>query len=103
HFEKMLYDNTALLSVYCDALAATNGPLYARVANETADWVIRDMQDAGGAFYSTLDADSEHEEGKFYVWTPAELDALLTPDESRLPQGGGGVTAPGAGGGAGAG
>ena len=54
-----------------------------RVASATADWVIRDMQDARGAFYSTLDADSEHEEGKFYVWTPAEFDALLTPDESR--------------------
>ena len=73
HFEKMLYDNAALLSVYADAFAATGGPLYRRVAGATADWVIRDMQDARGAFYSTLDADSEHEEGKFYVWTPAEI------------------------------
>jgi uncharacterized protein YyaL (SSP411 family) len=84
HFEKMLYDNAALLSVYADAFTATGEPLYRRVASATADWVIRDMQDARGAFYSTLDADSEHEEGKFYVWTPAELDALLTADESRL-------------------
>jgi len=84
HFEKMLYDNAALLSVYADAFAATGAPLYRRVASTTADWVIRDMQDLGGAFYSTLDADSEHEEGKFYVWTPEQLDTLLTADESRL-------------------
>jgi uncharacterized protein YyaL (SSP411 family) len=84
HFEKMLYDNAALLTVYADAFAATGAPLYARIASATAGWVIRDMQDARGAFYSTLDADSEHEEGKFYVWTPAEFDALLSADESRL-------------------
>jgi uncharacterized protein YyaL (SSP411 family) len=84
HFEKMLYDNAALLSVYADTFAATGSPLYRRIAGETADWVVRDMQDPRGAFYSTLDADSEHEEGKFYVWTPPELDAVLSPDESRL-------------------
>jgi uncharacterized protein YyaL (SSP411 family) len=84
HFEKMLYDNAALLSLYADAFAATAAPLYRRVASATADWAIRDMRDAHGAFYSTLDADSEHEEGKFYVWTPEELDALLTADESGV-------------------
>jgi len=84
HFEKMLYDNAALLSIYADAFAATRAELFGRVAAETAAWVLRDMQDPRGAFYSTLDADSEHEEGKFYVWTPEEFDALLTADESRL-------------------
>jgi len=84
HFEKMLYDNAQLLAVYADAYAATATASYARVAVETAEWVMRDMQDARGGFYSTLDADSEHEEGKFYVWTPAEIDAVLAPDEAAL-------------------
>ena len=86
HFEKMLYDNAALLALYSDAFAATGAPLYGRIASETADWVLRDMRSPRGGFYGTLDADSEHEEGKFYVWTPAELDALLAPDESRVAQ-----------------
>jgi uncharacterized protein YyaL (SSP411 family) len=84
HFEKMLYDNAQLLALYADAYAATGKPSYASVASATADWVMRDMQDARGGYYSTLDADSEHEEGKFYVWTPAELDAALAPDEAAL-------------------
>jgi uncharacterized protein YyaL (SSP411 family) len=84
HFEKMLYDNAQLLGVYADAYAATSRPLYARVAAETSEWIMRDMQDARGGYYSTLDADSEHEEGKFYVFTPADLDALLDADEGRL-------------------
>ena len=94
HFEKMLYDNAQLLSVYANAYAATGAPLYARAAAETADWVRRDMQDAQGGYYSTLDADSEHEEGKFYVWTPAELDTLLTPDESRVAKAAYGLNLP---------
>ena len=101
HFEKMLYDNAALLSLYAEAFVATTAPLYGRIATETAEWVVRDMQAPSGGFYGTLDADSEHEEGKFYVWTPAEFDALLTRDESRLAQrvlglaaAGGGPTAP---------
>jgi uncharacterized protein YyaL (SSP411 family) len=86
HFEKMLYDNAALLATYSDAYAATGSDFYAAVAGATADWMIRDMQDAQGAFYSTLDADSEHEEGKFYVWTPAEMDELLEPLEAAVAE-----------------
>jgi uncharacterized protein YyaL (SSP411 family) len=82
HFEKMLYDNAALLGTYSDAYAATNETLYADIAGATADWLLRDMQDPRGGFYSTLDADSEGHEGKFYLWTPAEIDALLEADEA---------------------
>ncbi len=86
HFEKMLYDNAQLLGVYADAYAATGTPRYASVAAATAEWVMRDMQDAAGGYYSTLDADSEHEEGKFYVWTPAEVEAALDGHEAALSQ-----------------
>jgi uncharacterized protein YyaL (SSP411 family) len=84
HFEKMLYDNAQLLAVYADACAATGTQRYAAVAGATADWVMRDMQDPRGGYYSTLDADSEHEEGKFYVWTPAEIEAVLGAEHSAL-------------------
>jgi hypothetical protein len=84
HFEKMLYDNAALLGVYSDAYAATGGSLYARVASDTADWVLRDMQSPEGAYFSTLDADSEGEEGKFYVFTPSQFDELLDEHEARV-------------------
>ena len=81
HFEKMLYDNGALLAVYAETAVATGDPFYARFASETADWVIRDMQSPEGGYYSSLDADSEGHEGKFYVWTPDEVRAALTPQE----------------------
>ncbi len=84
HFEKMLYDNAALLSVYVDAYSATGEERFARVASETADWVLRDMRDPDGAFYATLDADSEGVEGRFYLWTPDELAELLDEDETAL-------------------
>ncbi|HET7609544.1 MAG TPA: thioredoxin domain-containing protein [Gammaproteobacteria bacterium] len=84
HFEKMLYDNAQLLGLYADAYAATGTQRYASVARATADWVMRDMQSREGGYYSTLDADSEHEEGKFYGWTPAQFDAALTREESAL-------------------
>ncbi len=84
HFEKMLYDNAALLSAYGDGYAATGESLFARIASETADWVIRDMQDADGGFYATLDADSEGHEGRFYLWTPDQLDELLTAEENTV-------------------
>src|SRR5258708_16031976 len=81
HFEKMLYDNGPLLRLYSDAWTVTKNPLFARVAEETAAWVMREMQSPECGYYSSLDADSEHEEGKFYVWTPAEVQALVSPDE----------------------
>ncbi|HEU4617673.1 MAG TPA: thioredoxin domain-containing protein, partial [Gammaproteobacteria bacterium] len=84
HFEKMLYDNAQLLSLYSDAYAATRQPLYARIAGETADFIVRDMQDRSGGYYSTIDADSEGEEGKYYLWTPAEVDALLAAPDAAL-------------------
>jgi len=81
HFEKMLYDNAQLLSVYAQAGAATGDPLFQRIAGETADWIMRDLQAPQGGFWSTLDADSEGHEGKFYVWDAAEVRRLL-PAES---------------------
>lgn len=81
HFEKMLYDNGPLLVLYADAWAATGDVAFHRVAQETAEWVMREMQSPQGGFYATLDADSEGEEGKFYVWEPEEVQVLLCEDE----------------------
>jgi uncharacterized protein YyaL (SSP411 family) len=81
HFEKMLYDNGQLLKLVADAWLVTGKPLFKRVAEETVGWIRREMQSPDGAYYSTLDADSEHEEGKFYVWTPEEVKAVLTSEE----------------------
>ena len=81
HFEKMLYDNAALLSVYADAWRATGKATFGRAARGIVAWALRDMRAGEGAFCSSLDADSEHEEGKFYVWTAAEVEALLAADE----------------------
>ncbi len=77
HFEKMLYDNGLLLPLYCVAWQLCGQPRYREVAAETAEWAIRDMQSLEGGYYSSLDADSEGEEGKFYVWTRDELAAVL--------------------------
>jgi uncharacterized protein YyaL (SSP411 family) len=81
HFEKMLYDNAQLLCEYSRAHLATGEALFAQIANETANWVLRDMHSPQGGFYSSLDADSQGHEGKFYVWTQGEVQALLTPEE----------------------
>ena len=83
HFEKMLYDNGQLVSMYAHAYQATQNPLYKQVIEETITFVERELSDENGGFYSSLDADSEGEEGKFYVWTKAELDALITDPKTN--------------------
>jgi uncharacterized protein YyaL (SSP411 family) len=77
HFEKMLYDNALLAAVYLDAYLVTGDATYARTLRETLDYIIRDMTDPAGGFYSTEDADSEGHEGLFYTWTPDEIKAVL--------------------------
>jgi hypothetical protein len=81
HFEKMLYDNGPLLRLYTDAWLAAGEPVFRRVAEQTAAWVMREMQSPEGGYYSSLDADSEHVEGKYYVWTRDEVARLLSEDE----------------------
>jgi len=80
HFEKMLYDNAQLVTLYCEAFQATKNPLYKQIVYETLEFIEREMTSAQGAFYSALDADSEGEEGKYYVWTKDELQEVLKVD-----------------------
>jgi uncharacterized protein YyaL (SSP411 family) len=84
HFEKMLYDNALLSRLYLETYQATGDAFYRRIAEETLDYVLRDMTSEEGGFYSAEDADSEGEEGKFYVWTPGELETVLDPEEASL-------------------
>ena len=84
HFEKMLYDNALLSRLYLHIYQATGNPLYRRVAEETLDYVRREMTDASGGFYSTQDADSEGVEGKFFVWDAEEVDTVLGPEAGPL-------------------
>jgi uncharacterized protein YyaL (SSP411 family) len=80
HFEKMLYDNALLSRVYLHAYLVTQKPSYSQVVEETLDYVVREMTSPEGGFYSTQDADSEGEEGKFFTWTMREIEQLLTPE-----------------------
>jgi uncharacterized protein YyaL (SSP411 family) len=84
HFEKMLYDNGPLLRLYADAWALTGDALFRRVCEDTAGWVMREMQAPQGGYYSSLDADSEHEEGRFHVWSREEFAAPLNEDEHAI-------------------
>jgi len=84
HFEKMLYDNALLLGAYVEALQATGDGFYRQIARETADYVLREMTRADGPFFSTQDADSEGVEGKFFVWSLAEVQQALGKEEAEL-------------------
>jgi len=95
HFEKMLYDNAQLMSVYLDAWRLTGRASYRDVVEGIAAWLMREMRSPDGGFYAALDADSEGGEGKFYVWTTDEIDAALDPEEADLVKLHYGVTATG--------
>ncbi len=84
HFEKMLYDNALIPRVYLHAWQITHNPDYRRIVEETLAYVLREMQHPEGGFYSTQDADSEGEEGRFYLWTPDEIDAVLPQDLAHV-------------------
>jgi uncharacterized protein YyaL (SSP411 family) len=84
HFEKMLYDNALLSRLYLRAFHATSKPLYRRIAEETLEYVAREMTSPEGGFYSAQDADSEGEEGKFFVWTAEEIETALGEEEGGL-------------------
>jgi uncharacterized protein len=83
HFEKMLYDNASLVPVYAQAFQLTGEVRDAEVVRETLDYVLREMTGEDGAFYSATDADSEGVEGKYFVWTPAEVTAILAPEQAE--------------------
>ncbi|MCL4833743.1 MAG: thioredoxin domain-containing protein [Caldilineaceae bacterium] len=84
HFEKMLYDNAQLLRSNLNVWKITGRALFRRVVNETTDYVLREMTSPEGGFYSTQDADSEGEEGKFFVWTPGAIEAILEAEDAAL-------------------
>ncbi len=84
HFEKMLYDNALLSLAYLDAWQLTHDRVFRRVAEDTLAFVLREMASPEGGFYSSLDADSEGEEGRFYLWTPQELEMVLGADQANV-------------------
>jgi len=92
HFEKMLYDNALLARGYANLWRRTGSELARRVAEETCGWMLRELRTGEGALAASLDADSEGEEGKFYVWQPAELDAILGPEDGEFAARAFGVT-----------
>src|SRR5262249_51371555 len=79
HLGKMVYDNALLARAYLHAWQVTEEPLFRRVCVETLDWAMRELRQDEGGFASSLDADSEGVEGKFYVWTPSEIRSVLSP------------------------
>ena len=95
HFEKMLYDNAQLVQLYLDAYLVSGDARHAAVVRDILDYVLRDMTDAGGGFFSAEDADSEGHEGKFYCWTKEELSKLLTAEEFNVAAKYFGITAEG--------
>jgi len=84
HFEKMLYDNGQLLTLYSEAFQVFKHPLYKQIVLQTIDWLEREMTSPEGGFYSALDADSEGEEGKFYLWKDIDFETLLGPDADLM-------------------
>lgn len=86
HFEKMLYDNGPLLALYADAWQATGQKVFKRIVMETAHWVMREMQSDEGGYFSTLDADSEGEEGRFYTWTAEQIKKTLPAALAEIVQ-----------------
>lgn len=84
HFEKMLYDQALVSRIYLDAFQFSGKPLYARIAREILDYVLRDLASPAGGFYSTRDADSEGQEGKYYAWTRAQVVEAVGEEDARL-------------------
>ena len=84
HFEKMLYDNAQLITLYAHAFQLTNKPLYAEIINQTILFAERELQNTDGGFYASIDADSEHEEGKYYIWTKQEIESVLDAETAEI-------------------
>lgn len=84
HFEKMLYDNGLLLSLYANTYIATGDELFKKITNETSDWILKEMRSENGGFYSSLNADSEGYEGKYYAWDKNEIKNILNKKEFEI-------------------